>query len=121
LIITEKNGYLFIDEDNYETKDIKLFGDTQRAFSVFKKNELIVENSNKYYVPSDINKFIFEYEYSKYVSCKNTLLKSEINTEISDLLRHVTDTITSFNKIYWLDGTTLLGLLFSDLIFFIKS
>ncbi len=113
LVVNEKNGYYVIDEDNYETRDRKIFGDTPRAFSKFNKNELIVENSNKYYVPNDLNKFILEYEHSKYISCKNQnhppLLKSDINTEIADVLKYVTETITSFNKIYWLDGPTLLG------------
>ncbi len=111
LIVNEKNGYYLIDEDNYETRDRKLFGDVPRALSRFKLNKLMIENSNKYYAPSDINNFIFEYENSKFISCKTQNHQPLLNfdTEISNVLKHVTETITSFNTIYWLYGFTLLG------------
>jgi fukutin len=73
----------------------------------------------KFFVPSNIDKFIFDYKNSKFLECNQLLVKQNynhkyvqnetINKIISPVIEHITQTLEGLEKHYWLAGGTLLG------------
>lgn len=73
-------------------------------------------------VPSDINKFLFDYNNSKFLECNRTAVEANfkaskykyfqnetINQRVKHTLKYLTNVLESSNKHYWLTGGTLLG------------
>ena len=83
---------------------------------------MIDEESNKFLVPANLAKFLFDYSHSSFLECNRKLAdknlerygskyqpNNERNKMISPVVRHLTSTLESFGKHYWLAGGTLLG------------
>ncbi len=88
----------------------------------FELAEIIDENYNKFYVPSKLKQFLFDYDHSKFIECNREMAKMNLkkigpsyaqnikrNKMISKVTEHISDTLDSFYKHYWLAGGTLLG------------
>ena len=78
----------------------------------------------KLYVPSNIDKFLFDYGHSKFVECNKKLAKENLkllgseykqdnkkNQMIAPVIEHITRTLESLGKHYWLAGGALLKIL----------
>lgn len=80
------------------------------------------EEANKFFVPSNIEQFIYDYSHSVFLECNRELAANNLkrlgpsyaqnakrNKMISPVVKHLTGTLESFRKHYWLAGGTLLG------------
>ena len=96
-----------------------IIANNQKRFDL---SPLIDDNSNKFYVPSNLESFLFEYDHSKFLECNREMAKANLrrmgptyrqnlkrNKMIAKVTEHISDTLESFNKHYWLAGGTLLG------------
>lgn len=83
---------------------------------------MVDKRSNYFLLPSDIDKFLFEYDHSVFLECNRDLVKKNIqnlgpkhqqdakkNKMIGPVLEHISKSLESFRKHYWLAGGTLLG------------
>jgi hypothetical protein len=87
---------------------------------------LIDEDSNRYFAPSNLNAFILEYKYSKFLECNKQLAiqnmeilgnTSELYMDLkkgeqaSQILEYVSNYLESLDKLFWLDSMTLLSII----------
>lgn len=83
---------------------------------------MIDNRSNHFILPSDIDKFLFEYDHSIFLECNRDLVKKNIqklgskhqqdikkNKIVAPVIEHISKSLESFRKHYWLAGGTLLG------------
>jgi len=121
LIVYERGNFLWIDKDDLTLKS-KQFGDTPRALSQFKLEQYIDENSNFFSIPSNLNRFLFDYDHSKFIECNSSLANRNIqvngkkyeqnhekNAKISKVIEYISEKLENFSKHYWLAGGSLLG------------
>ncbi len=84
---------------------------------------LIDDDSNQFYVHSNLRHFLYEYENSKFLECNRTTQNQnkkrlgptyEINEHkkrnYTDVIEYVANSLESYYKNYWLESGTLLGL-----------
>lgn len=82
------------------------------SFNVFEKIRI---NNLIFALPSDINKFLYDYKYSKFVECKNYRRKKVIPKLrfrvdiIKNGLLYIKSVLEEYKKPYWLAAGTLLG------------
>ena len=68
-------------------------------------------------VPDNLKKFLFDYEQSRFIECNRTLANNNVklmganytqnskrNKMISGVITHISDSLESFYKHYWLAG-----------------
>jgi hypothetical protein len=80
------------------------------------------ELSNMFLIPSDIEKFTFDYQHSEFLECNiemaektqgpngpNYAQDPNKNNEMVPALDFVAKSLESMSKLYWLHGSTLLG------------
>jgi hypothetical protein len=86
---------------------------------------LEVKYSNFIRYPLNINKFLYDYKYSKFHECNRTLADAGIkllgikyrqnstrNEKIMDGIKYITQAIEQLNKPYFITSGTLLGINF---------
>jgi len=123
-IVYERGDFLWIGSDDYKNEARKYFGDTPRALNSIKLATIVDENGQNFNVPSDIKKFLFDYNHSRFLECNTQLAKKNIeklgkkyaqnenkNKMVTKVTEHMSGTLENFYKHYWLAGGTLLGLL----------
>ncbi len=84
---------------------------------------MIDDDSNKFYIHSNLKHFLYEYENSKFLECNRTMLKEnqkklgpsyaideKKKNRIASDIEYVANSLESFYKKYWLDSGTLLGI-----------
>jgi hypothetical protein len=77
---------------------------------------------HQFNIPADLSAFLFEYGHSVFLECNKNLARLNLkklgvkykqdrkkNRMISPVLKHLTGTLESMQKHYWLAGGTLLG------------
>ncbi|RNA30947.1 fukutin isoform X1 [Brachionus plicatilis] len=91
-IFYPRGNFFWIPCDNYQLNNrVKLFNDHQRALNKF-HTKAVFENNQNFIIPVDFEKFIYDYNRSKFIDCNLDLAESK-----------------SFRKDYWLSAGTLLG------------
>ena len=130
-IVYERDSFLWIGGDHntqrWQSANVKVdrcFGDKARAISKFKLNKVVDDEAarNFYYIPSDLDQFLFDYDHSAFLECNRELAESTskqmgakyVNQDkrlsmIGQTIQYLGDTLSSFKKHYWLAGGTLLG------------
>jgi hypothetical protein len=121
LIVYERGNFLWIDKDDFFLKS-KQFADTPRALSKFELKEYIDENSNLFRIPLDLDRYLFDYDHSKFIECNSSLAirsiqinekkyeqNAEKNAKISKVIEYISEKLENFSKHYWLAGGSLLG------------
>ncbi len=84
--------------------------------------KIVDEESNTFYVPSDIKKFTYEYQHSEFIECNIQMAEKtqgpdrpnyaqdvSKNNEMAPALGNVATSLESMSKLYWLHGSSLLG------------
>ena len=120
-IFYERGTFLWIGSDDFKL-DEKYFGDIDRAVQKFGIIPIRDEAKHRVSVPSNIKRFLFDYEHSKFLECNRELAKKnrelmganytqngKRNKMISSVMVHISETLESFYKHYFLAGGTLLG------------
>lgn len=122
-IVYERGDFLWIGSDDYKNEHAnKYFGDTPRALNKFKLATITDESGLEFNMPSDLKRFLFDYQNSKFLECNTYLAKKNIekigkkyaqnekkNKMISPVIEHLSNSLEGFYKHYWLAGGTLLG------------
>jgi hypothetical protein len=75
------------------------------------------------FIPSNLKKFLFDYNVSKFIECNRTLAVNNLrllgdsykqnvdrNKMLSPVMSHISKTLEGLYKHYWLAGGTLLGI-----------
>jgi hypothetical protein len=88
----------------------------------FDLSHVIDEELNYFYVPSNMKRFTFEYNHSTFIECNRDLARANLrklgpkhnqdlkkNKMILPVVTHISETMESMYKHYWLAGGTLLG------------
>jgi phosphorylcholine metabolism protein LicD len=83
---------------------------------------MVDDDAVEFFVPSNLDKFLFEYEHSAFLECNQKMAKSNLekygksyaqnesrNKMISPVMQHISRKLESLGKHYWLAGGTLLG------------
>jgi hypothetical protein len=112
------NSFFWISKDSINIDQPKQFGDIQRVFSKFDLITLLDDDKNRYFCPSNIDLFIYDYGHSKYIDCNNNNpmassdfdIDRERNVIVKKSLSYIISVIENLNKNYWLDGSSLLSL-----------
>ena len=123
-IVYDRGDFLWIGSDEYKNEERKYFGDTPRALNSIKLATIVDESGKKFNVPSNLKKFLFDYDHSRFLECNTQLAKKNIeklgkkyaqnekkNKMVTKVTEHLSDSLEGFYKHYWLAGGTLLGLL----------
>ncbi len=132
-IVYERSNFYWIGKDNFQTSRTKYFGDTPRSLNRFKLIRLIDDDSNIFFAPSNLNAFILEYKYSKFLECDKKLATENYeklgslsklhidlkkSEEASKILEYISNYLSSSDKIFWLDSMTLLSINYLNIFFF---
>ncbi len=83
---------------------------------------MVDDDSVEFFIPANLDKFLFEYDHSTFLECNRQLAKSNFekygknytqnesrNKMISPVMQHISRKLESLGKHYWLAGGTLLG------------
>lgn len=127
VILHQRGNFLWISNDDFKT-DVgsnpleKPFGDTPRAINTIESTSIIDENSILFIIPTNVKRFLFDYDHSMFIECNKTLAERNLqingvkyqqdvgkNFEISKTAGYITKSLENFHKHYWLAGGTLLG------------
>lgn len=82
------------------------------------------------YIPADLDKFFFDYGHSRFIECNKQLARYNLksigskyrqnekkNKMIAPVIQHITQTLESMGKHYWLaGGQNLAALILIDLV-----
>ena len=94
------------------------------CFQCFRINlaSVVDELKNKFNVPTDVRKFLFDRDHSLFLECNTEMAKKnrdflgvtyvqkeDKNKMVSPVVDYITGTLESLGKHYWLAGGTLLG------------
>jgi hypothetical protein len=88
----------------------------------FELSHLIDDELNYFYVPSSMKRFAFEYNHSGFLECNRELARANLkklgpkhsqdlkkNKMVLPVVTHISESLESMYKHYWLAGGTLLG------------
>ncbi len=122
VVFHPRGDFYLINHDNY-TRSKKSFGDITRAIGAFNLTPIFDLNSNnRFNVPANIKKFLFDYKHSRFLECNSTLANRDLivdnvkykqnlnkNLLVAPTLKYATDELSKRYMHYWLAGGTLLG------------
>ena len=121
-ILYERSNFLWNGRERKKVNSGFLFGDTPRAFSNFNSAKLIDNHGRAFNVPTDVKRFLFDYDHSKFIECNKFLTKKNLDTlgdsyaqnevrnaMITPITKYISNSLESYYKHYWLAGGTLLG------------
>lgn len=115
-----RGSFLWIGSLARPYSKIKWFNDVPRAMQMFKLITMQDSRNNLIKVTENIDKFLFDYQHSKFIECNSELAsnytssgkyeqKEDLNKRITPCMIELADTLESMYKRYWLSSGTLLG------------
>ena len=121
-IMYERGSFLWIGSDDnnaYNYIKNRQFGDISRAVNQFEIKKDTIDTI-PFYVPTNVEKFLFDYKHSAFVECNEELAKKNQNLkyiqnkrknkQIQTELKYISDSLEALQKEYWLAAGTLLGI-----------
>ena len=118
----ERGSFLWIGSDDnnaYNYIKNRQFGDISRAVNQFETKKDTIDTI-PFYVPTNVEKFLFDYKHSAFVECNEELAKKNQNLkyiqnkrknkQIQTELKYISDSLEALQKEYWLAAGTLLGI-----------
>ena len=121
--VFQKRGQFYWCGSSSSNKSVKWFNDVPRAVHPFSIIELKDSLASKYLmkIPSDVDKFLFDYRHSKFIECHSTSnnynftnsMDGTYGTEKPSILPcmvHFASTLENNYKTYWLSYGSILGI-----------
>lgn len=81
------------------------FGDVARAINNFDANLIVDVKKEILFIPNDLERFLYDFQYSKFLECRNETLKrveSDSEAKMISSLKYLTNTLEKLGKQYWL-------------------
>lgn len=122
-IFYERNNYCWIGSSSIGSKNNnKWFGDTPRLMSQIKETTEIRIGKIKILIPSDLKKFLYDYDHSVMRECNSLLAAENLklsngkykqnlkkNSRVLPGLKYIIEKFETNFKSYWIDSGSLLG------------
>ncbi len=135
VIAYERGSFLWLGSDSDGPRSVprakeRSFGDVPRAMSRTKLQKIVASRGNNnnnitdfYYIPADLDQFLFDYEHSSFIECNRQMAaktRARMGNEyvnkpqrlkmLAGVADYLSETLSvTFRKHYWLAGGTLLG------------
>jgi len=120
-VVYERGNFLWTLSDEYTRHRHRdsLYGRVPRALGRFGITRIVDTDLNKFNVPSNIKKYLFDYEHSEFIECNkqlqavnsnsNYVQNNAMNRRVWPAMDYIARSLEGLSRHYWLGGGTLLG------------
>jgi hypothetical protein len=121
-IYYKRADFIWFGENDNKELETKYFGDTARALNIIETRLILDKHLEIMWVPSNINKYLYEYSHSTFLECNSTMAQinlenypnqsfqdQTLNNKIKPGLMSIKAILESSYKKYWIASGSLLG------------